>query len=147
MNREDIERRKSLAWGAFLEARAFLVRCLDDQGKTAAEIVVTCNFDGEAHAHLVRCSVRTGGVREAQPPVGIAVLPGHAPRKGTVAFLRAALVDVDPDLEVILRVADDEGLTYLGTLTSANVDAGCTDTPAMLLDGAVDEIEGEEDGS
>jgi hypothetical protein len=41
-------------------------------------------------------------------------------------------------MEVIVRVQDDDGGTRVGGLTSLDVDAGCTEIEALVLDGATD---------
>ncbi len=57
-----------LAWGAFLKARSFLVRCLDDGGDTPAAIMATCNFADVDHVRAVVEQVKTGAAYEAQAP-------------------------------------------------------------------------------
>lgn len=53
------------------------------------------------------------------------------------------------EMEVILRVQDDDGGTMVGGLTSLEVDSGCTEALALVFDGATDaestqEIDGDE---
>ncbi len=60
-----------LAWGAFLEARAFLVRCLDDGGDSPEAILATCNFADADHVRAVIENVKTGATFEAPIPRGI----------------------------------------------------------------------------
>lgn len=43
--------------------------------------------------------------------------------------------DGELDMPVVVRVIDDEGDVHIGTLTSAEVDAGCTDEDALVLQG------------
>jgi hypothetical protein len=71
-------------------------------------------------------------------------------RSITVGVLRAALrrPDLRDDMEVILRVTSDDGeRTEVSGLHALAVDPGCTEVDALVLDGFVDEDEGEvEDG-
>lgn len=58
----------------------------------------------------------------------------------TVRELRELLAreSLDPDMECIVRVRDDENdETLVGGLVSADVDPGCAEIDALLLDGDV----------
>jgi hypothetical protein len=59
----------------------------------------------------------------------------------TLGELRAALAghNGDDDVEVLLRVQDDDGGTTVGWLRSLALDPGCTDVVALVLDGDQDE--------
>lgn len=52
-----------------------------------------------------------------------------------LALVQLAVAAHGPDLEVILRVADDDGCTYLGALASVSPECGCTEVLALMLDG------------
>lgn len=53
----------------------------------------------------------------------------------TAGQLRAILVGVPDGMEVVLRIADEEGLTYLSGLDAVAQETGCADTLALMLDG------------
>jgi hypothetical protein len=55
------------------------------------------------------------------------------------------LPELDLDKEVCVRVQNDDGQTMVGGLTSLAIDAGCTETPVLMLDGTTDaeSVEGE----
>lgn len=42
---------------------------------------------------------------------------------------------LDVNMEVLLRVQDDEGNVMVGGLTSVDVDPGCTEVDALVMDG------------
>lgn len=65
----------------------------------------------------------------------------HGP-VGTVEHLRATIAGVDPLMPVLVRLQDEEGIVVIGSLTAVKVSKGCTDTPALTLDGSIDEYEG-----
>jgi len=53
-----------------------------------------------------------------------------------VKELRTALVGVDGDMEVLLRVMHDDGDGLaIGDAECAQVSAGCTDTECFIIDG------------
>ena len=51
--------------------------------------------------------------------------------------LRPVLLRV-PDMEVVVRVADDDNGGSLGGLVVADVEFGCSETPCLILDGSAD---------
>ena len=52
------------------------------------------------------------------------------------AFLQGLnIATIDLDLEVCLRIQDDDGNVMVGGLTSSSIDAGCTEIPMLVLDG------------
>ncbi len=64
--------------------------------------------------------------------------PPDPDRTVTVAYLRAWLDDehrLRPEMEVIVRVQDDDGATMVGGLTGLGVESGCTEVDALMLDG------------
>lgn len=48
------------------------------------------------------------------------------------------LEDGDLDMEVIVRVQDDDGQTMVGGLFAVDVDAGCTEIDSLVLDGSTE---------
>jgi len=62
----------------------------------------------------------------------------------TFRELRARLDEIaatrggDPDVEVIVRVQDEDGLTMVGGLFALDVDPGCSEIDSLVLDGATD---------
>jgi hypothetical protein len=58
----------------------------------------------------------------------------------TVKELRAALDGLDDDMEVILRITTDGGDTlHLMDIEDCSVEAGCTETEALMIDGYAEE--------
>ncbi len=55
------------------------------------------------------------------------------------------IATIDLDLEVCLRIQDDDGNVMVGGLTSSSIDAGCTEIPMLVLDGDVQAISQDDD--
>lgn len=51
----------------------------------------------------------------------------------TVAELRKVLSDLDGTMDVVVRAWDDY-TNYVGTIDTVQVEYGCKDTPALMLD-------------
>jgi uncharacterized protein (DUF433 family) len=57
----------------------------------------------------------------------------------TVGEFREALSHYPEGLEVVLRLSDSEGLTYLAGVSTLEVEQGCAETAALIIDGDIEE--------
>lgn len=48
----------------------------------------------------------------------------------------AGKAEATPDMEVIVRVQNDDGETMVGGLFAIDIDPGCTEIDALVLDGS-----------